>query len=172
MEWLQHYLITYGAIVLFVCLYFESFGAPLPGESTVIAASILASQGLMHLPTVLFAVFSGAVLGDLTGYLIGRTGGRRVLLRHGHWVKLTHARLEALEERFRRQGVYLVMISRFVVLLRQLNGLIAGSVNMPLHLFMFANVVGAAVWTLAWGYGSAMAAHWFEPLWAHIKAWW
>lgn len=153
MSFLEPYITAYGALALFVIVYLESFGVPLPGESALIASSLLALHGTLDIETVLLAVFTGAVLGDCTGYLIGRFGGRRLLLRYGHLVKLTPERLDQFEKQFDTKGIYLVATARFVVVLRQLNGIIAGSMKMnPLH-FLAANIVGAAGWTLVWGLG-------------------
>lgn len=93
MSFLEPYIAAYGALALFVIVYFESFGAPLPGESALIASSLLALHGTLNIEAVLIAVFIGAVLGDCTGYLIGRFGGRRLILRYGHLVKLTPSTL-------------------------------------------------------------------------------
>ncbi|MBB5703362.1 membrane protein DedA with SNARE-associated domain [Ochrobactrum daejeonense] len=170
MSFLQSSIAAYGALALFLIVYFESFGAPLPGESALIASSLLALQGTLHIETVLIAVFVGAVLGDSTGYLIGRFGGRRLLLRYGHLVKLTPERLEQFEKHFDAKGIYVVATARFVVLLRQLNGIVAGSMKMnPLH-FLAANVVGAVGWTLVWGLGPYMLSGVLAPYVAQLKA--
>ena len=132
---IDKYVAAYGAVAIFVVVYLESFGAPLPGETGVIAAGLLAARGDISIVAVFLAVYCGAVLGDCTGYLIGRFGGRRLLERFGPYVKLTPERLAAFEARFARQGFYLVMIARFLPVLRQLNGLLAGSMNMPWHTF-------------------------------------
>ena len=170
MHFIEPYIATYGALALFFIVYFESFGAPLPGESALIASSLLALHGTLNIDKVLLAVFIGAVLGDCTGYLIGRYGGRRLILRYGHLVKLTPARLDYFEKLFDRKGIYVVATARFVVLLRQLNGIIAGSMKMnPMH-FLAANMVGAAGWTLVWGLGPYMLSGVIAPYAAHLKA--
>src|SRR5919108_5308906 len=99
---IEPWLKSYGALAIFLIIYFESFGAPVPGETGVIAASLLASQGELSIAAVFIAVLAGAILGDSTGYLIGRFGGRRVLEYLGPYVKLTPERLTAVEERFHR----------------------------------------------------------------------
>ncbi len=169
MSFLEPYIAAYGTLALFVIVYFESFGAPLPGESALIAGSLLALHGALNIEVVLIAVFIGAVLGDSTGYLIGRFGGRRVILRYGHLVKLTPERLEQFEKIFDSKGIYVVATARFVVLLRQLNGIVAGSMKMnPLH-FLAANIVGAAGWTLVWGLGPYMLSGILAPYLTQLK---
>lgn len=154
MEYLQDllplidkYVTAYGVIVIFVVVYFESFGAPLPGETGVIATALLAARGDLSIVAAWLAVFSAAVLGDSTGYLIGRFGGQRLLRRFGPYVKLTPERLDAFQKQFCEKGFYLVMIARFLPVLRQLNGLIAGSMNMSWYTFITAQLIGAAAWT-------------------------
>ncbi len=81
MHMLESYIAAYGSLALFVVVYLESMGAALPGETLVMATSALAAAGDIGLATALMAIYAGAVLGDNTGYPIGRFGGRRLLLR-------------------------------------------------------------------------------------------
>jgi membrane protein DedA with SNARE-associated domain len=150
---IEPYIVLYGVVAVFCVIFLESLGAPLPGESMLVAASLLAERGDLSLPHLAAAVFAGAVLGDSTGYLIGRLGGRPLLQRYGPLVKLTPERLERFEDLFRRRGAFIVAGARFVVVLRQLNGLVAGSMAMPWPHFVLANVVGAAAWTAVWTVG-------------------
>lgn len=107
----------------------------------------------MSLAGLFFTVWSAAVLGDSTGYAIGHFGGRKVLQKYGKYVKLTPERLDYFEDLFRRRGAMIVVGARFVVGLRQLNGLLAGSMSMPWRHFFAANVVGAALWAGVWIFG-------------------
>jgi len=144
---------TYGAFALFLTIYFESFGVPLPGESALIAASLLAARGDLDVLHVFMAAWLGGVLGDSTGYLIGRFGGRLLVRKFGGMVKLTPDRLEHLEQAARKRGFIMVLTARFVVVLRQLNGLVAGSVGIPWPHFATANTLGAALWAGIWSFG-------------------
>jgi membrane protein DedA with SNARE-associated domain len=150
---IEPYVREYGLFALLVIIYLESLGAPLPGESALIAASALAVRGDFSVVELFIGVWIAAVAGDTTGYAIGRLGGSALLRRYGHLVKLTPERLNSLEELFRRRGAWIVASARFVVVLRQLNGLIAGSVRMPLHSFLAANAIGGAAWTACWTLG-------------------
>jgi membrane protein DedA with SNARE-associated domain len=163
----EPYIIAYGAAALFVFVYFESFGAPLPGETAVIAGSLLAVHGDLSIVAVYFAVLFAGILGDSTGYVIGRFGGQLLLRRFGPWVKLTPDRLEILEKQFREKGPYLVLIARFIPLMRQLNGLIAGSMAMPWHIFLAANAAGCVLWTSVWVLGPYFFSHLFAGWHGH-----
>jgi membrane protein DedA with SNARE-associated domain len=159
---IEPWLAAYGAWALFAMIYIESMGAPVPGETGVIAGALLASQGELPIAGVYFAVLAGAILGDSTGYLIGRFGGRRLLQRFGPYIRLTPERLEMIEDRFRKGGVWLVAVARFLPVFRQLNGLIAGSLAMPWHVFLAANAVGAVAWTTVYALGPYFFGHLFH----------
>jgi membrane protein DedA with SNARE-associated domain len=144
---IEPYIVAYGALAIFVMIYVESFGAPVPGETGVIAAALLAAKGDLSIFAVYPAVLFGAILGDSTGYLIGRFGGQALLRRFGPYIKLTPDRLSEIEAKFRKGGLWLVLVARFLPVMRQLNGLVAGSLGMPWHLFLMAQAAGAVLWT-------------------------
>lgn len=73
---LEPYVHQYGVAAVFLILTFESFGAPLPGESLLIVASILASRGDISYVALVLSAWAGSVVGDSIGYLIGRKFGR------------------------------------------------------------------------------------------------
>ena len=152
-SFVQPYFQQYGLLAVFCIIYLESWGMPLPGESLIIASSVLATQGDISVIHLFLSVWIAAVLGDSTGYAIGHFGGRPLLLRYGWLVKLTPERLQKLEELFRRRGPIIVVGARFVVVLRQLNGLLAGSMGMSFPRFAFANMLGAALWAVVWCFG-------------------
>jgi membrane protein DedA with SNARE-associated domain len=159
---IEPYIVSYGAIVVFIMIYFESFGAPVPGETGVIAASLLATKGELSIASVYFAVLAGAILGDSTGYVIGRFGGQALLRRFGPYVKLTPDRLEKIESRFQKGGPWVVVIARFLPFVRQVNGLIAGSLSMPWHHFLIAQATGAVLWTSVYCLGPYFFSEFFH----------
>ena len=50
----------------------ESGGVPIPGETALITAAVLASQGKLKIELVIALAAAGAIVGDNIGYLIGR----------------------------------------------------------------------------------------------------
>ena len=118
-----HHLIqllhSYGNVVLGVVVGLESIGLPLPGETLLIAAAVLA--GTTHQMNIVLVVLSaalGAIIGQTAGYAIGWSVGFRLLRRHGRAIGLTDRRLAFGRALFRRHGVKVVFASRFIVLLR------------------------------------------------------
>src|SRR4051812_50123471 len=80
---LQGTLEKWGYLAVAGFLFFEDFGVPLPGETMLIAASLYAGAGHLNVWLVGLVAFVAAVLGDNVGYLIGRKGGHRFVLRYG-----------------------------------------------------------------------------------------
>ena len=145
---------------VFTTILLESFGVPLPGESALIAASAAAGAGATQVPYVFLAAWSGAVIGDNIGYVIGRRYGPSLVGRYGGRIGLTPARYARVEDVARTYGAVMVVFARFFVILRQFNGLVAGSTGMPWLRFLLANILGAAVWAGLWTTFGDAAARW------------
>lgn len=144
------YLAQYGYGALFAVLFVESFGLPLPGETFLVTSSFLASLGEMDIAWVATVAIVAAVLGDNTGYMIGRWGGRRLAVRYGGHIGITAERLDRTERFFARFGPGVVIVARFIPVLRQLNGVAAGAAEMPWKRFVVYNTLGATIWVGTW----------------------
>lgn len=137
-----------GAVVLLI-IGVESMGVPLPGEVTLVAASLLAATGAFSPWYVAVGAAVGAIVGDSVGYAIGRRGGRRVLERLGRRFPkhLGPEHLLRAERIFERWGVWAVFFGRFIALLRILAGPLAGALKVPYGRFLVANAAGGLVWS-------------------------
>ena len=144
-------LLDYGLVLLFVLVALESTGVPLPGETALIAASVLASQGNYSIVAVIVVAAAGAIVGDNAGYWIGRKGGR-ALLRRIPYLRDYFARILPPAERFfERHGAKAVFFGRFVSILRVTAAWLAGISHMPWWRFLFWNAAGGVVWATAFG---------------------
>ena len=151
---LEHLIQAYGVAAVMTMVALEALGAPLPGETLLIFAAVMAGRGDMSLPALLFFAWFGSVLGDNVGYWIGRKLGRAAVSRYGARIGLTAARLEAVEAIFARYGAATVAFARFVNVLRQLNGIVAGTLGMAWPRFLMFNALGAALWVALWVLGA------------------
>jgi membrane protein DedA with SNARE-associated domain len=141
---------NYGYLAVGGLLLVEDFGVPVPGETVLIAASVYAGAGRLNVVGVGLIALLAAVVGDSIGYAIGRFGGRPLVERFGKYVLLTAERLDKAEAFFRRHGGKIVAVARFIDVLRQANGIIAGIAEMPWPKFLLFNSIGAAVWVACW----------------------
>jgi membrane protein DedA with SNARE-associated domain len=140
----------YGLWAIFVLVLLEDFGVPLPGETALIAGAVLAGAGQLNVIEVGAVGFVAAVLGDNVGYAIGRFGGRALVERWGRYVFLTKERLDWAEDFFNRHGGKIIAAARFIEVLRQANGIIAGIIEMRWLKFLAFNALGAALWVGTW----------------------
>jgi membrane protein DedA with SNARE-associated domain len=159
-----HHLIqllhTYGNVVLGVVVGLESVGLPVPGETLLIAAAVLAATThQLNIALVILSAAVGAIVGQMVGYGIGWGVGFRLLRRYGSYIGLTNRRLAFGRALFRRHGVKVIVASRFIVLLRTLAALLAGANRMPWGRFMAANIVGSSVWSALYGGGAYLLGH-------------
>ncbi|TDO54230.1 membrane protein DedA with SNARE-associated domain [Kribbella sp. VKM Ac-2527] len=139
-------------LVVGLVIGIESMGIPLPGETTLIAAALLASQGDLKLVLVIAAAATGAIVGDSIGYLIGRKAGRGLFERLGRRSKhFSEERIQRAERYFHKYGVWTVFFGRFVALLRIFAGPMAGMLRMPYPQFLVANAAGGIAWSTTIG---------------------
>jgi membrane protein DedA with SNARE-associated domain len=151
-----HSIEHYGYLAVALGILFEDFGLPAPGETLLITGAISASTGTLNIYLLLFLAWSGAVIGDNIGYAIGNYGGHHLLVRYGARIGITSDRLKHVESFFERYGGWVIVFARFVVILRQFNGIVAGTVGMHWLHFLALNAIGAALWVGFWG----MLAYW------------
>ncbi len=152
---LEGFVRHYGAFAAMPILAIEAVGAPVPGESLLIFASVLAGRGEISLPALIASAWLGSVAGDNLGYLIGRKLGRATVLRYGAKVGLTAERFSAIEGTYIRYGYATVLFARFFSILRQLNGVLAGMLGMSWWRFALLDAIGAALWVMVWVFAPA-----------------
>ena len=159
---LPHLLSTYGYWVVGGIITLESMGLPLPGEATLIAAAIYAGSTQQLNIWLVIAAAIGAILGDNIGYSVGREIGYRLLLRYGHYLQLTDARIKLGQYLFSRHGGKIVFLGRFVVLLRALAAFLAGVNRMSWPRFLLCNAAGAMLWAALYGGAAYYFGHTLE----------
>lgn len=140
----------YGYAAVFLLIMLEDFGVPVPGETALVIGAGAAAAGDLSIWGVVAAALAGAIIGDNIGYLIGHFAGRRVVVRVGSRVGLTHERLGYAEDFFDRYGDGIIIGARFIEILRQLNGIVAGVLGMHWARFLAYNALGAALWVGVW----------------------
>jgi membrane protein DedA with SNARE-associated domain len=144
-------ILDYGLLLLFVLIAAESAGVPLPGETALIAAAVLANQGHWSLLAVIAVAALAAIVGDNAGYWIGRKGGRRLLERTPIVRDAFGRALPPAERFFAKHGAKTVFFGRFIAFLRITAAWLAGISHMPWWRFLFWNALGGVLWAAAVG---------------------
>jgi membrane-associated protein len=143
-----HLLTSYGLVLLFAVVAGESLGIPLPGETAIIAAAIMATPAYDHfsLIEVIVVASAAAIIGDNIGYWLGRKGGRRLLQRWGVTARYAERVLPQGERFFQRHGGKAVFFGRFFSVLRVTAAWLAGITDMSWWRFFLWNASGGIVW--------------------------
>lgn len=146
----HQYVHDYGYFAVFVGIFLEDFGMPVPGETLLVSAAAFAGQDALNIWMIAGFAWIAAVLGDNVGFLIGHSGARALLAHHGRRIGITAERLAKVDRFVKRYGAPVIIFARFVVIARQLNGIAAGSLGMPWWRFLIFNCIGAALWVGFW----------------------
>jgi membrane protein DedA with SNARE-associated domain len=158
-------LTNFGYLAVFGLIGIESLGIPAPGETMLVTGSIYA--GATHnlaIVGVIAAAIAGAVIGDNIGYAIGRTKGYRLLLRHGHRVRVNERHLKLARYLFDGHGGKVVFFGRFIAILRTYAAFLAGVGQMDWRRFLAFNAAGGVVWALVFGLAAFYGQKAFERL--------
>jgi membrane protein DedA with SNARE-associated domain len=159
--WIVELFARYGYWAVFVGVFLENAGLPVPGETALLAGAALSRSGVLFLPLVIATAIAGAILGDNVGFWIGRRGGRALIQRFGGKVGLTPARLVQFDRFFDRHGAKTVFIARFVTGLRVFGAVLAGASGLAWGKFLFYNSTGAIAWATIFGtLGYLLAYSW------------
>ena len=141
----------YGLWAIGLLLLLENIGVPVvPGEFAMIAGAIYAGAGQLNVVAVGVVAVVASVLGATIGYGIGRLGGRALVLRYGKWLFVREHHLDRAERTIDRYGGLVVVAARYIVGLRELNGIIAGATGMHPVRFTVSNIIGAVAWVATW----------------------
>jgi membrane-associated protein len=117
----------------------------LPGDSLLITAGLFAARGDLNLPLLIVTLIPAAILGNATGYQIGKRTGKALysrpdslLFRREH-LRMTH-------EYYERHGGKTIIIAQFAPILRTFAPVVAGVAEMGYRRFASYNIVGAILW--------------------------
>jgi membrane-associated protein len=153
-----------GYTVVFALIAVETMGIPVPGETALITAALLAHDGQMDIVPLIVLASAAAILGDNVGFAIGRKVGRRVFVAPGPFHEHRLAALAVGEPFFARHGPKAVFLGRWVAGLRIASAWLAGMNRMPWPRFLFWNALGGICWATSIGLGVYFVGHVFEKV--------
>lgn len=130
-------VLVFGEAALF-------FGFFLPGETAVLVAGVVASQGHVNIGVVCALVVVAAITGDSVGYFIGHRYGEGLM--NLSILRRRRAALDRALEGLRRRGPVYVFIGRFTAFLRAVMPGLAGMSKMNYRRFLIANALGGLIW--------------------------
>lgn len=147
---LEELILWGGYILLFALIFAETglfAGFFLPGDSLLITAGLIAASGSLNIFLVLATLASGAVLGDATGYFIGKKLKATIFAKKDS--RFFHRQhLQKAEAFYQKHGSKTVFLARFIPIVRSFTATLAGVTAMPFRVFFFFSIFGSLVWVL------------------------
>jgi len=146
-------------------LIFENATGITPSEIILgLAGWMLISEHQLPLSMIfiggLYAAI-GSTLGASIAYWVARLGGRPLVDKLAHWVRIDPSHIARAENQFHRWGAGVVLVGRVMPGIRTLINIPAGLARMPFLTFFVATFIGAYVWcTLLIGAGYALGHEW------------
>src|SRR3984893_16051868 len=140
-DWLSRWI--YLGIIL--CVFIGNLGIPVPEELVLLAAGFLAGRHVLELGTLYIVAILSAVAGDSCGFLVGRTGGRRLFVWLSQKSSLLRKRYKHLRAFFRVHGNKAVFLGRFIMGVRSVAGTRAAAHGRGLLGFLGWNLLGACI---------------------------
>jgi membrane-associated protein len=116
----------------------------LPGDSLLFAVGAIAARGVLSLPILILLLAVAAIAGDTLNYSVGRYFGDHVLKRFSRLVKPEH--VQKTHDFYERHGSKMIVLARFVPIVRTLAPFVAGIATMRYREFALYNVSGGILW--------------------------
>jgi membrane-associated protein len=147
---LDAWAFQYGAwlyAILFLVIFAETgfVVTPfLPGDSLLFAVGAIAARGALSLPVILLLLSVAAVAGDTLNYAVGRYFGDHVLQRFPRLIK--PEQVQKTHDFYERHGAKMIILARFVPIIRTLAPFVAGVATMRYREFLLYNLTGGIFW--------------------------
>jgi membrane protein DedA with SNARE-associated domain len=135
-----------GYPLLFGLVAIETMGIPVPGETAIFTAGILAARDQLQIEVVIAVAAAAAIVGDNIGFALGRRLGRRLLLAPGPLERHRRRVIDVGEPFFERHGPKAVFLGRWITGLRITSAWLAGVNRMSWPTFLFWNALGGICW--------------------------
>jgi len=131
---------------LLLLTFLDSTVLPLPNETFMPFAGYLISTGRFTFVGVLLISIIGAILGSLTSYAIGYYGAEPFVKKFGRYLRISQADLQKTHDFFTKYGDRVILISRFIPVVRQFSSIPAGAAKMNIKKFIIYTAVGSTLW--------------------------
>jgi membrane protein DedA with SNARE-associated domain len=157
----------YGYVLVFIVVFLNNVGVPLPGETILLGAGFILGKNAISLWQPVTAGTAACFLVGICSFWLGKRLGHGRLEKI-RWLHLTPERVKWPEQFFKRHGARTVFIARFIFLFPPLvANLLAGMSKMPWRTFLFYNFTGSAAYTTTY----ILVGYCFGKKWKQLEAW-
>jgi membrane-associated protein len=119
----------------------------LPGDSLLFTVGVVSGAGQLNILWISAALMVAAMIGDSTGFFLGRNTGPRIFTRRdSRFFKQEYVR--RTRDFYERYGGKTIILARFVPVIRTFAPFMAGVSGMPYRRFLSFSVFGSFGWIL------------------------
>ncbi len=137
-----------GVTIIIFCETGIMAGFFLPGDSLLVTAGLVASQGKLDIFLLNALLMAAAIIGDSVGYAIGYFAGPKVFNKENSFF-FRKEHLKRTHDFFEKYGGKTIILARFVPIVRTFAPTVAGVGRMSYKKFLPFNVIGGALWVLS-----------------------
>ncbi len=158
---MEHWIIQYGLIAIFLLMLAESACIPFPSEVTMLVGGWYVSDGNLDFFWVGAAGVAGNLVGSWIAYWLGRTQGRELLDKYGKYVLIRSHDIDKAEVWWDKHGDAATFFSRLLPVVRTFISVPAGIAEMPFGKFTLYTFLGVIPWTYGLTYlGVVVGDNW------------
>jgi membrane protein DedA with SNARE-associated domain len=137
----------YGYALIFISVFLDQAGVPLPAPPLLLAAGAMAGTGELYLPLTIAAAVAGSMPSDLLWYGLGRRRGSSVLRLLCRLSIEPDSCVRSSENIFERHGPRSLLVAKFIPGIQTAAPPLAGVFGMPLPRFLAYDGGGAVIWS-------------------------
>lgn len=141
------FFLKYGYWILFLWVFTEQLGVPIPSVPLLITAGTLTATHKLSLPIVLVAITFGSLAADSLWYVMGKRYGGGVVRLLCRFSMEVASCVRKTEDYFSKHGVLALVVAKFIPGLGSVAAPIAGQTGMDYRTFATFDVLGILLWS-------------------------
>jgi membrane protein DedA with SNARE-associated domain/rhodanese-related sulfurtransferase len=156
-------------MVVFVNVFIEQIGIPVPAIPTLVVAGAFAAAGKLSILAVFLVAVTASAIADVAWYIAGRIYGNRVMRMLCRISLTPDSCVSQTQERFERWGLNALLVAKFVPGISLLAPPLAGATRIGWLPFLVFNTIGGALWVVAGMGGGMLLGTQIERLLAYLE---
>ncbi|MCR4324351.1 MAG: DedA family protein [Candidatus Curtissbacteria bacterium] len=140
-----NFLESYSYLGLFVILFLEEGGIPLPIPGDIFIATTAALPSSNYL-FIIATTVAATICGSTILFTLARRFGHMILLKFSKYTKITPNKIERIEKWFEKRGGVAIVIGRLIPGLRIVTPIVAGTFGVTYRVFWLYTAIAAFIW--------------------------
>ncbi len=146
MDFVFHWVSTYGYQALFLLLMLGVVGIPIPDETLLVFTGYLVSRGNLHPVGALATAVCGSWCGISLSFFLGRTLGLGAVHKFGRFLRVDDRRLDQVHAWFDRRGHWALFLGYYIAGVRHFTAIVAGASGLSFGTFVAYAWSGGFLW--------------------------